>query len=76
MELKDKESKETIWVGNIYGLTIQAKKDSFWNSLEDQCLGKKKCPYKIAGDFNVTISDEEHKGGTNSEIHLERDWRT
>ena len=29
VELEDKESKETIWVGNIYGPTIQAHKDSF-----------------------------------------------
>ena len=37
VELENKENKEVIWVGNIYGPTIQAQKDTFWNSLEDQC---------------------------------------
>ena len=54
VELEYKESKETILVGNIYGPIVQAQKDSFWNSLEDQCSGKKQCPCIIAGDFNVT----------------------
>ena len=51
-------------MGNIYGPTIETPKDTFWNSLEDQWSGKKQCPYIIAGDFNVTISAEELKGGT------------
>ena len=49
---------------NIYGPTIQEQKESFWNSLEDQCSRKKQCPCIIVGDFNVTISAEECKGGT------------
>ena len=64
VELEDKENKEVLWVGNIYGPTIQAQKESFWNSLEDQCSGKKQCPYIIVGDFSVTISVEERRGGT------------
>ena len=64
VEVEDKENKETLWVGNIYGPIIQAQKESFWNSLEDQCIGKKQFPYIITGDFNVTISPEECRGGT------------
>ena len=41
VELEDKENKETLRVGNIYGPIIQAQKESFWNSLKDQCIGKK-----------------------------------
>ena len=45
-------------------LPFMRKKESFWNSLEDQCTRKKQCPFIIAGDFNVTISAEERRGGT------------
>ena len=58
MELEDKENKEILWVGNTYGPIIQAQKESFQNSLEDQCIGKKQYPCISAGDFNVTISSE------------------
>ena len=52
-----------FWIGNIYGPTIHAQKESFWNSLEEQCEGKSLLPCFIAGDFNVTISADEHRGG-------------
>ena len=55
VELEDEENKEVLWVGNIYFPTIQAHKEVFWNSLEDQCVGKKHVPCIIVGDFNVTI---------------------
>ena len=53
-----------FWIGNIYGPTIQAQKDNFWKSLEDQCAEKMLLPFYLAGDFNATISGEEHRGGT------------
>ena len=40
IKLEKKEKKEMFWIGNIYGPTIQAQKDNFWKSLEDQCKGK------------------------------------
>ena len=40
IKLENKEKKEMFWIGNIYGPTIQAQKESFWNSLEEQCDGK------------------------------------
>ena len=64
VKLENKENKEVFWIGNIYGPTIQAQKENFWNSLEEQCKGKKQTPCFIAGDFNVTISTEERRGGT------------
>ena len=63
MKLENKENKEAFWVGNIYGPTVQAQKENFWISLEDQCEGKKHTPCFIAGDFNVTISVDERRGG-------------
>ena len=64
IKLENKEKKEMFWIGNIYGPTIHAQKDSFWKSLEEQCEGKSLLPYFIAGEFNVTISAEERRGGT------------
>ena len=64
LDLEDKENKEGLWVGNIYGPINQAQKETFWNSLEDQMIGKKQSPCIIAGDFNVTISVEERRGGS------------
>ena len=43
---------------------MNAQKDSFWTSLEEQCEGKKLLPYFIVGDLNVTISADERRGGT------------
>ena len=40
IKLENKEKKKMFWIGNIYGPTIQAQKESFWNSLEEQCDGK------------------------------------
>ena len=57
------ENKEAFWVGNIYGPMIQAQEENFKNSFEEQCEGKKKTLCFIAGDFNVTISAYEHRGG-------------
>ena len=48
----------------MYGPTLNAQKERFWNSLEEQCVDKLLLPYFIAGDFNVTISADEHRGGT------------
>ena len=53
-----------FWIGNIYGPTVRAQKDNFWNSLEDQCEGKSLLPCFIAGDLNVTIYAKECRGGT------------
>ena len=64
VKLENKETKEMFWIGNIYGPTIQAHKENFWTSLEDQCEGKKHIPCYIAGDFNVTISADEIIGGS------------
>ena len=64
IKLENKESKEIFWIGNVYGPTMNAQKDSFWTPLEEQCEGKKLLPYFISGDFNVTISADEHRGGT------------
>ena len=64
VKLQNKENNESFWVGNIYGPTIQAQKENFWASLEDKCEGKKHIPCFIAGDFNVTISAAEHRGGS------------
>ena len=47
----------------MYGPTLNAQKDRFWDSLEEQCEDKKLLPYFIAGDFNVTISPGERRGG-------------
>ena len=63
-ELEDKESKVALWIENIYGPTTQASKDAFWNALEDQSSGKKHLLCIIFGDFNVTISAEERRGGS------------
>ena len=63
VKIENKENKEVLWIGNIYGPTIQAQKEIFWNSLEEQCEGKKQTPCFIAGDFNVTISAGECRGG-------------
>ena len=35
MKLENKECKEQFWVGNVYGPTLNAQKDSFWTSLEE-----------------------------------------
>ena len=43
---------------------MNAQKDSFWTSLEEQCEGKLLLPCFIAGVFKVTISVDEHRGGT------------
>ena len=51
-------------MGNIYGPIIQAQKETFWNSIEDQMIGKKHSPCIIAGDFNVTISTKERREGS------------
>ena len=64
IKLEKKENKEMFWIGNIYGLTIQEHKENFWNSLEEQSEGKKLLSFFITGDFNVTISADERKGGT------------
>ena len=64
IKLENKESKEIFWIGNVYGPTMNAQKDSFWTLLEEQCEGKKLLPCFIAGDFNVTISADERRGGT------------
>ena len=44
IKLENKEKKEMFWIGNIYDPTIQAQKDSFWKSLEEQCEGKSLLP--------------------------------
>ena len=64
IELENKENQEVLWVRNIYGPTTQASKDAFWNALEDQSSGKKHLLCIIFGDFNVTISAEERRGGS------------
>ena len=64
IKLENKENKEKLWIGNVYGPTMNAQKDSFWTSLEEQCEGKMLLPCFIAGDFNVTISADERRGGT------------
>ena len=64
IKLENNEKKEMFWIGNIYGPTVQAQKDNFWKSLEDQCEGKTLIPCFVAGDFKVTISAEERRGGT------------
>ena len=43
---------------------MNLQKDTFWTSLEEQCDDKKLDPCFIAGDFNVTISAAERRGGT------------
>ena len=35
IELEDKDSKKKFWVGNVYGPTLNAQKERFWNSLEE-----------------------------------------
>ena len=62
IKLENKEKKEMLLIGNIYGLTIHAQKDSFWNSLEEQCEGKSLLPCFIVGEFNVTIYVDECRG--------------
>ena len=52
---ENKENKKVFWIGNIYGPTIHAQKENLWNSLEEQCEGKKQTLCFITGDFNVTI---------------------
>ena len=64
IKLEDKDSKNFFWVGNVYGPTLNAQKERFWKSLEEQCAGKLLLPCYIAGDFNVTISADERRGGT------------
>ena len=51
-------------MGNVYGPTLNAQKDIFWSSLEEQCADKKHLPCFIAGDFNTTISTAERRGGS------------
>ena len=63
IKLENRENKETFSVGNIYGPTTQAQKETFWNSLEEKSEGKKQTLCFIAGDFNVTISVDERRGG-------------
>ena len=62
---RDLDKKEKFWVGNIYGPTIHGEKGEFWDSLETQREGKRWAEYIIEGHFNVTISTEERRGGTN-----------
>ena len=64
IKLEDKDKKEKFWIGNVYGPTLNAQKDKFWDSLEEQCVDKKLLPCYIAGDFNVTSSPEERRGGS------------
>ena len=64
IKLENKESKKKNWIGNVYGPTMNAQKDRFWDSLEEQCEDKKLLPCFIVGDFNVTISFDERRGGT------------
>ena len=54
-----------MWIGNIYGPTVNGVKKDLWQRLEMQIFGKMHLPCIIAGDFNVTISPEEKKGGSN-----------
>ena len=63
VKLKNKENKEAFWVKNIYGPMTQAHKEIFWNSLEEQCEGKKQTLCFVAGNFNVTIFADERRGG-------------
>ena len=35
VKLENRENKEAFWVGNIYGPTTQAQKETFWNYLEE-----------------------------------------
>ena len=65
VELEDLDKKEKFWVGNIYGPTIHGEKGEFWDSLETQREGKRWAEYIIEGHFNVTISTEQRRGGTN-----------
>ena len=41
IKIENKENKEVLCIGNIYGPTIQAQKENFYNFLEEQCEGKK-----------------------------------
>ena len=59
VKIENKKTKEMFWIGNIYGPTIQAQKDNFWKSLEDQSADKMFLPCYLASDFNVTVSAEE-----------------
>ena len=43
---------------------MNAQKDSFWTSLEEQREGKPLLPCYIARDFNVNISVDERRGRT------------
>ena len=64
IKLENVDTQEIFWLGNVYGPTLNVQKDHFWDSLEEQIDGKKILPCYIAGDFNVTISPEERRGGT------------
>ena len=64
LKLENRETKKILWIGNVYGPTMNLQKDIFWSSLEEQCDGKKSDPCFIAGDFNVTISAAERRGGS------------
>ena len=44
IKFENKEGKEQFWVGNVYGPTLNAQKDSFWTSLEEQSEDKKLLP--------------------------------
>ena len=59
IKLVNKETKEMFWIGNIYGPTIQAQKDNFWKSLEDQSADKTFLTCYLAGKFNGTVSAKE-----------------
>ena len=58
------ESQENMWIENIYGPIVQGAKEDFWLQLEMHRYGNMHLPCIIAGDFNVTISPEENKGGS------------
>ena len=35
VKLENRENKDKLWIGNVYGPTMHAQKDSFWTSLEE-----------------------------------------
>ena len=64
LKLENRETKKKLWIGNVYGPTMNSQKDNFWKLLEEKCDDKKMDPCFIAGDFNITISAAERRGGT------------
>ena len=75
VELEDTISKQVIWVGNVYGTTLFGLKEGFWNSLEQLGGARRHNSCIILGDFNVTISTDERRGGSKLRDPLGSGWR-